>query len=67
MNISERGEISMKASKIMATMLLSALLFTGCGIKDQNAIIKINDKAITQGEFDKLMDQKPCSKSVWQT
>ena len=58
MNISERGEISMKASKIMATMLLSALLFTGCGIKDQKAIIKINDNAITQGDYDKLMDKQ---------
>lgn len=58
MNISERGEISMKASKIMATMLLSTLLFTGCGIKDQKAIIKINDNAITQGDYDKLMDKQ---------
>ena len=41
MNISERGEISMKASKIMATMLLSALLFTGCGIKDQKQLSKL--------------------------
>ena len=48
----------MKASKIMATMLLSALLFTGCGIKDQKAIIKINDNAITQGDYDKLMDKQ---------
>lgn len=47
----------MKVSKLLATIALSAVLFTGCGIKDQNAIIKINDKAITQAEYDKMMDQ----------
>lgn len=47
----------MNGSKLLATLALSALLFTGCGIKDQNAIIKINDKAITQAEYDKLIDQ----------
>ena len=47
----------MKFSKLLATLAVATVLFAGCGIKDQNAIIKINDKAITQGEFDKLMDQ----------
>jgi len=47
----------MKVSKLVATLALSALLFTGCGLKDRNAIITINDKAITQGEYDKLIDQ----------
>jgi parvulin-like peptidyl-prolyl isomerase len=47
----------MKGSKLLATLALSAILFTGCGIKNQNAIIKINDKAITQAEFDKQMDK----------
>lgn len=47
----------MKFSKLLATLALSAVLFTGCGIKDQNAIIKINNKAITQAEYDQLMDQ----------
>lgn len=47
----------MKGSKVIATLLLSALLFTGCGIKDQKAIIKINDGVITQGDFNKLMDK----------
>lgn len=47
----------MNFSKLLATLAVATVLFAGCGIKDQNAIIKINDKAITQGEFDKLMDQ----------
>jgi len=47
----------MKFSKLLATLALSAVLFTGCGVKEQNAIIKINNKAVTQAEYDKLMDQ----------
>ena len=39
----------MKFSKLLATLAVATVLFAGCGIKDQNAIIKINDKAITQG------------------
>ncbi len=47
----------MKGTKLLATLMLSAVLFTGCGIKNQNAIIKINDKAITQGTYNELMDK----------
>lgn len=47
----------MKFSKLLATLAVSAILFTGCGIKDQNAIIKVNNKAITQSEYNQLMDQ----------
>lgn len=47
----------MKATKLIATLALSAVLFTGCGIKDQNAIIKINDKSITKAEYDKAIDK----------
>lgn len=47
----------MKYSKLLATLALAAVLATGCGVKDQNAIIKINNKSITQAEYDKLMDQ----------
>ena len=46
----------MKFSKLLATLVVSAILFTGCGIKDQNAIIKVNNKAITQSEYNQLMD-----------
>ncbi|MGN0031870.1 MAG: peptidylprolyl isomerase [Candidatus Gastranaerophilaceae bacterium] len=47
----------MKISKMVATVALSALLFTGCGLKDNTAIIKINDKAITKAEYNTLIDQ----------
>lgn len=47
----------MKFSKLLATLALCTILFTGCGLKDQNAIIKVNNGAITQSEYDKMMDQ----------
>lgn len=47
----------MKASKLLVTLALSAVLFTGCGVKNQNTIIKINDQAITKAEYDKLIDK----------
>ena len=47
----------MKAKKILATVMLSALLFTGCGLKDNQAIIKINDGAITQKQYNDIMNQ----------
>lgn len=47
----------MKGSKILATLLLSAVLFSGCGLKDNNAIIKVNNHAITQKQYDELMDK----------
>ena len=48
----------MKTSKILATLMLSVMLFTGCGLKDQQAIIKVNDGAITQKEYDDMMNQQ---------
>ena len=47
----------MRASKLVSTLALSALLITGCGFKGQNAIMTINDKPITQARYDKLIDQ----------
>ena len=47
----------MKATKLLVTLAAAGLLFAGCGIKDKDAIIKINDQAITQRQFDKLMDK----------
>jgi len=46
----------MKGSKLLATLALSAVLFTGCGVKNQEAIIKINDQAITKAEYEKAID-----------
>lgn len=48
----------MKGSKILATLMLSAMLFTGCGLKNQQAIIKINDGAITEQEYNDMMDKQ---------
>lgn len=42
----------MKGKKLLATVALSALLFTGCGIKSAQTIIKVNGQNITQGQFD---------------
>lgn len=47
----------MKYTKLLATLAVATVLFAGCGIKDQNAIIKINNKAITQAEYDNLMNE----------
>ncbi|MBQ8460745.1 peptidylprolyl isomerase [bacterium] len=51
----------MKGSKLLITLAISAVLFTGCGIKDQSAIIKINDKAITKAQYDDLIDKSIAS------
>lgn len=42
----------MKGKKLLATVALSAILFTGCGIKSAQTIIKVNGQNITQGQFD---------------
>lgn len=48
----------MKSTKLIATLLVAGMLFTGCGLKNSQAIIKINDKIVTQSDFDKLMDKQ---------
>ena len=47
----------MKGKKLLVTLAVSAILFTGCGLKGGNTIIKINDSKITQGQFDKKLNQ----------
>ncbi len=47
----------MTLKKTIATLMVAGLLFSGCGIKNQNAIIKVNNSAITQKDFDELMDK----------
>ncbi|MFQ8625007.1 MAG: hypothetical protein ACLSA2_00215 [Candidatus Gastranaerophilaceae bacterium] len=39
-------------------MAVSAVLFAGCGLKSQEAIIKVNDKKITQAQFDQMFDKQ---------
>ena len=47
----------MRGKKLLATLALSAVLFTGCGLKSGEAIIKVNDQTITQGQFDQEFDK----------
>ena len=47
----------MKCIKILSLFLLSALLLTGCGIKDKTAIVKVNGHVITKGDYDELFKQ----------
>ena len=47
----------MKGKNLLATVALSAILFTGCGIKSAQTIIKVNDKNITQAQFDEKFNQ----------
>lgn len=48
----------MKGKKLLATVALSAILFTGCGIKSAQTIIKVNDKKITQAQFDESFNKQ---------
>lgn len=47
----------MRCIKILSLFLLSALLLTGCGIKDKTAIVKVNNQVITKGDYDELFNQ----------
>jgi len=47
----------MKSIKLLAILLFSALLFTGCSLKNNDVIVKVNDKVITQADYDKLFNQ----------
>ena len=48
----------MRGKKILATLAISAVLFAGCGLKSGETIITVNDKKITQGQFDKMFDEQ---------
>jgi parvulin-like peptidyl-prolyl isomerase len=47
----------MRSKQLIATLALSAILFTGCSLKDQNAIIKVNGKAISKAKYESLIDK----------
>lgn len=46
-----------KTLKLLTILMLSAFVLTGCGTKSGKAIVKVNDKVITQGDYDKLFNQ----------
>ncbi len=48
----------MRGKKLLATLAVSAVLFAGCGLKSGEAIIKVNDTKITQGQFDEMFDKQ---------
>lgn len=47
----------MKKNQFFAILLFSAILFTGCGVKNKEAIVKVNDHVITQADYDELFNQ----------
>ncbi len=48
----------MRGKQLLATLAVSAVLFAGCGLKSGEAIIKVNNKTISQGQFDKEFDKQ---------
>lgn len=48
----------MRGKKLLTTLAVSAVLFAGCGLKSGEAIIKVNDQNITQGQFDAEFDKQ---------
>ncbi|HCB11725.1 MAG TPA: hypothetical protein DEO94_06305 [Cyanobacteria bacterium UBA11991] len=48
----------MNTKKLFATLLVAGMLLTGCGLKNSQAIIKINDSTITQKDFDTMLDKQ---------
>ncbi len=54
----------MKGKKLLATLAVSAILFTGCGLKSAQTIIKVNDTKISQAQFDDAFDKEANSGMV---
>ena len=48
----------MRGKKLLTTLAVSAMLFAGCGLKSGEAIIKVNNQNITQGQFDAEFDKQ---------
>lgn len=48
----------MKGKKLLATLAVSAVLFSGCGLKSGQTIIKVNNTKISQGQFDQMFDRE---------
>ncbi|MBR1754566.1 peptidylprolyl isomerase [bacterium] len=45
----------MNTKKLLATAAISAILLTGCGFKGKDAIVIVNDKPITEAQFDETL------------
>lgn len=48
----------MRGKKLLTTLAVLAVLFAGCGLKSGEAIIKVNNQNITQGQFDAEFDKQ---------
>lgn len=48
----------MRGKNLLTTLAVSAVLFAGCGLKSGEAIIKVNNQNITQGQFDAEFDKQ---------
>ncbi len=46
----------MKGKKLLATIAVSAVLFSGCGLKSAQTIIKVNKTNISMAQFEKEFD-----------
>lgn len=46
----------MKKTKLLATIALSTMLLSGCVLSDRNAIIKVNNEAITKQQYEQAFD-----------
>ena len=46
----------MKKTKLLATIALSTMLLSGCVLSDRNAIIKVNNEAITKQQYQQAFD-----------
>ena len=47
----------MKGKKLLLTLALSAVVFTGCSVKSKDAVIKVNDEAIAKGQYEALFKE----------
>ena len=48
----------MKGKNLLITLAASAMLFSGCGMKSAETIIKVNDMNISQAQFDAELDKE---------
>lgn len=46
----------MKGKKLLATLAVSVVLFSGCGLKSGQTIIDVNGTKITRGQFQEIFD-----------
>lgn len=54
----------MKGKNLLAALAVSAVLFTGCGVKNAQTVIKVNDTKITQAQFDEILDKEAKSSEM---